>query len=382
MISSNPLSRPLRRRPAAVLALLAALGLVSAAGTGSAAATTTKATPRSTRPTTTPPRTHPAAFRVASTAPRGVVSGDSVIRIRFSLPLAPLAHVPQIKPATAGRWSQPTPTTLEFTPAGAYLPGTGVTVTVPKGVRATDGAGLAHAVTFRYTTAAGSSQRLRELLAELQYLPVHVVSHGGPSRKDAAAQERAVYAPPRSRFRFGHGWSGGLHELWAHDNALVVEGALMAFESQHGLPLAGVAGQQAWRALLTAREHNQFNNAGYSYAVASEASPESLTVYHDAHVVVQTPANTGVAGAPTALGTYPVYERLRSQTMQGTNLDGSHYSDFVQWVAYFHGGDAVHYMPRSGYGSPQSLGCVEVPYAAAERAWGYLTYGTLVSVVG
>lgn len=51
-------------------------------------------------------------------------------------------------------------------------------------------------------------------------------------------------------------------------------------------------------------------------------------------------------------------------------------------MAYFHGGDAVHYMPRSGYGAPQSLGRVEVPYAAAQAAWGYLTYGTLVSVTG
>ena len=76
-----------------------------------------------------------------------------------------------------------------------------------------------------------------------------------------------------------------------------------------------------------------------------------------------------------------MFERLRSQTMQGTNPDGSHYADFVQWVAYFNGGDAVHYMPRASYGSPQSLGCIELPYAAAEQAWGYLTYGTLVTVL-
>jgi hypothetical protein len=68
--------------------------------------------------------------------------------------------------------------------------------------------------------------------------------------------------------------------------------------------------------------------------------------------------------------------------MTGTNPDGSHYADFVQWAAYFNGGDAVHYMPRSEYGTPQSLGCIELPCAAAERAWGYLTYGTLVTVTG
>jgi hypothetical protein len=46
-------------------------------------------------------------------------------------------------------------------------------------------------------------------------------------------------------------------------------------------------------------------------------------------------------------------------------------------IAYFNGGDAVHYIPRAS----QSLGCIELPYAAAGQAWGYLTYGTLVTVL-
>ncbi len=93
-------------------------------------------------------------------------------------------------------------------------------------------------------------------------------------------------------------------------------------------------------------------------------------------------ANTGIPVAPTADGTYPVYLRYRFQVMQGTNPDGSHYADPVAFVAYFNGGDAVHYFPRASYGSPQSLGCVELPRAAAKRAWRYLTYGSLVTVTG
>ena len=142
-----------------------------------------------------------------------------------------------------------------------------------------------------------------------------------------------------------------------------------------------MASTAVWRTLLSARYHRQFNTAGYDYALATESGPESLTVYHNGRVVLRSAANTGIAGRGTAPGTFPVYERLRSQTMQGTNPDGSHYADFVQWVAYFNGGDAVHYIPRASYGSPQSLGCIELPYAAAEQAWGYLTYGTLVTVL-
>ncbi len=155
----------------------------------------------------------------------------------------------------------------------------------------------------------------------------------------------------------------------------------MAFEAQHGLGLDGVPSTAVWRALLAARAHRQFYDGGYSYALASESSPESLTVYHNGRVVLRTPANTGIPGTGTAPGTFPVFERLRSQVMRGTNPDGSHYADLVQWVAYFNGGDAVHYMPRASYGSPQSLGCIELPYAAAEQAWGYLSYGTLVTVL-
>ena len=93
-------------------------------------------------------------------------------------------------------------------------------------------------------------------------------------------------------------------------------------------------------------------------------------------------ANTGIPVRPTADGTFPVYLRYRFQVMRGTNPDGSHYADPVSFVAYFNGGDAVHYFPRGAYGYEQSLGCVELPYTEAEQAWPYLTYGSLVTVTG
>jgi lipoprotein-anchoring transpeptidase ErfK/SrfK len=54
----------------------------------------------------------------------------------------------------------------------------------------------------------------------------------------------------------------------------------------------------------------------------------------------------------------------------------------VSWISYFNGGDAVHYFVRGSYGWPQSLGCVELPETAAKSAYGYLTYGSLVTVTG
>ncbi len=75
-----------------------------------------------------------------------------------------------------------------------------------------------------------------------------------------------------------------------------------------------------------------------------------------------------------------MYIRYQNQIMTGTNPDGTKYADQVDWVAYFHAGEAVHYFPRYSYGSQQSLGCVELPYNEAKSIWPYLTYGTLVTV--
>jgi hypothetical protein len=116
---------------------------------------------------------------------------------------------------------------------------------------------------------------------------------------------------------------------------------------------------------------------------ASLYLPQSLSVWVAGKTVLSSPVNGGVASAPTPLGTFPVYERLTSTTMSGTNPDGSHYSDpGVPWVNYFSGGSAVHGFPRASYGSPQSVGCLELPIPTAERVFGLINYGTLVTVNG
>ena len=106
-----------------------------------------------------------------------------------------------------------------------------------------------------------------------------------------------------------------------------------------------------------------------------------LPPYKDGAPVYSTPVNTGVAGAATANGTFPVYARYTVTTMSGTNPDGSHYTDpGIQWVSYFNGGDALHGFVRSSYGFPQSDGCVEMPVANAAVVYPLTPIGTLVTV--
>jgi L,D-transpeptidase catalytic domain len=109
--------------------------------------------------------------------------------------------------------------------------------------------------------------------------------------------------------------------------------------------------------------------------------PETATLWHNGQTIITSPANTGISGAETELGTFAVFEHLPETTMSGTNPDGSHYEDpGIKWVSYFNGGDALHNFDRASFGTPQSLGCVELPLAASAEIWPYTPIGTLVTI--
>jgi hypothetical protein len=164
-------------------------------------------------------------------------------------------------------------------------------------------------------------------------------------------------------------------------NDTFTRGLIMSFQADHALIPNGTIGASLWPALISAVTSHIVNAGGYNYGFASKTAPESLTIYHNGRVVLRSQANTGIGASPTADGTFPVYERLRQQVMRGTNPNGSTYADLVQYIAYFNGNDAVHYMARADYGIPQSLGCIELPLLDAAKAWPYLAYGTLVTIV-
>jgi len=313
------------------------------------------------------------------------VNGSRPVTITYSAPLAADSPTPSITPAVQGTWTAAKGNTMVFTPATAFKPDSTIIVRIPSGtsgVRTAAGGLLGTPVTVRFHTKSYSTLRLQELMARLGYLPLTWKSKGSnPAADDRAAQLRAAYNAPGGRFSWQGNYPGSLTSLWAKGQANLIDvGAIRAFESVEGLPMDGVAGPAVWRDLLRAVAKGQNNPAGYSYALASKGSPETLTVWHDGHVVLHTPANTGIAAAPTADGTYPVYLRMSFQIMKGTNPDGSHYADPVRNVAYFNGGDALHFFPRASFGFPQSLGCVELPLASSAVAYRYMSYGSLVTV--
>jgi hypothetical protein len=322
----------------------------------------------------------PVPLRLVSVNPGDgdrAVDGARTITVTYNQPVPASAPLPVLSPAIAGTWQRAGDAAI-FMPDTGYPANSHVTVTV-------SGLGGPGAATEKSTfkTGAYSTLRLQEILAELGYLPMTWTPGAGAAvpAGSAAAQLAAAYAPPPGTFTWHHGYPSAMYSFWDQGKENTLDrGAITGFEADHALPTDGVAGTAVWKALLAAAAKNQRNTHGYSYAIASDHVPQSLTIWHNGHVVFSSPANLGISIDPTPVGTFPVYEKLPFQVMSGTNPDGSHYADPVSWVSYFSGGSAVHYIPRGSYGSPQSLGCVELPYNAAKEAYPYLPYGTLVTV--
>jgi lipoprotein-anchoring transpeptidase ErfK/SrfK len=316
------------------------------------------------------------------------VNGAGPIIVQFNGPIKDGTTNPVIQPAVVGTWTYSGDSAI-FAPATAFAPSTRYTVSVPAGVQARGGAKLASTTTVHFTTGAYSQLRLSQLLSQLGYLPFTWSPASNPAARAEAlngggvAQSEAAMAfnPPAGTFAFQSGYPTALAAMWNPDQAnVLLKGAVMAFQHDHGMLPNADTGPKLWAALFKAASDGSRNASGYTYAVASKTLPESLTIWHNGHQVFHALANTGIPVSPTADGTFPVYQKYAFQIMRGTNPDGSSYADPVSFVSYFNGGDAVHYFPRPGYGYQQSLGCVELPYNAAKAAYPYLTYGSLVTV--
>jgi peptidoglycan hydrolase-like protein with peptidoglycan-binding domain len=368
----------------AALVLVAGISIVALDAPGSHAAPVPSVQPSDT----SSPDQAAGPFQVVSITPTPGshgVNGAAPIWVQFSAPLSSSTTLPQVSPKIAGSWTVQGDLAV-FVPAGGFFEDTKVTVTVPTGVTSADGSGtLSSPVRDSFTTGSFSAMRLQQLLAQLGYLPLTWTSKSRTviSAGNAQAQMAAAYSPPAGTFSWQAGYPSNLKDQWKAGAANILDvGAVRAFESVHGLTMDGIADRTVWTDLLAAVAEGKQDPNGYTYALANQNLPETLTVWHDGRVVLKSLANTGISGRSTVDGTYPVYLRFYFTHMKGTNPNGTPYDDPVYYVSYFNGGDAVHYFPRGGYGYNQSLGCVELPWDSAARAYPYLTYGSLVTVIG
>ncbi|HET8528550.1 MAG TPA: L,D-transpeptidase family protein, partial [Gaiellaceae bacterium] len=333
--------------------------------------------PRSSRPVV-----------LASPGPGAHTDPLHPILLTFSAPVASVLgkRTPRVVPAVPGTWTTLDPHTLLFRPSGTGAPfdsRLSVRFPSPLVVASADGTHAHSATSLQLSVAPASFLRLQQLLAEEGYLPLD----WAPARADVPRALRSELAaavdPPAGRFhwRFPN-TPPELQALWrTGEPNEITRGAVMMFQHDHGLTVDAIAGPKVWSALLADAVAGKRRTAGYSYVYVHRNVPQLLTLWHNGHVVLTSPGNTGVPAAPTALGTWPVFEHIPVGRMSGTNPDGTHYDDpGIRWISYFHGGEALHAFNRASFGTPQSLGCVELPLDAAAKVWPYTPIGTLVTI--
>ena len=319
------------------------------------------------------------------------ISASTPIEITFSKPVKKVlgSEKPTLSPEVDGKWSQPNPHTLRFVPAGFGVPlAADLKVELPEEMEIVQADGSTkNSSEVEWEVPPGSEARLQQMLAELGYLPFkfsgEIVGKTPEAQVAAATTET-----PKGHFtpRWGNTPSG-LKELWQDEREVLVEGALMSYQERNGLEVDGVAGPEVWEAIMKSviagdvkPEKGAAN--GYTWSHVSESSPETVSIWHNGKwVLTDISANTGIPGAETELGTHNVYLRYEETTMSGENPDGSKYVDpGIMWVSYFYGGDALHAFDRASYGSPQSLGCVEMALEDAAAVFPWTPIGTPVTV--
>jgi L,D-transpeptidase catalytic domain len=312
---------------------------------------------------------------------RALANGTEPLTVTLSAPVAPGSPPPTLTPNVAGGWSVLGDSWV-FTPVSTLEPCSSYTLTVWARTSSSAHADLGRRHTLGLRVACPPLVALQQALARLGYLGarfrpryiVHIPS--GPETRRAAAEH--AFHPPRGAL-VPHPASAPPVKVGELD--ATTRGALTVYQSDRGLQVSGEPTRQTWESLLYDETVDRRAPTPYTWVTVSESLPETLELHRGDRVVFSTPVNTGVPGAETERGIFPIYARYVSTTMTGEDVDGTKYDvPDVPWVNYFNGGDAVHGYPRASYGFPQSNGCVELPIEAAHTVYGMLAIGDIVDV--
>jgi len=319
--------------------------------------------------------------RLLALPDRNVSNGTHQLVVRFGAPVSAGSPTPTLTPADAGTWKVRGEDEV-FTPASTLTPCSSYTLTVWAQSVSTGHAPLGRRRTLNLHVACPPLAGLQQALARLGYLDARLhtryIFHepaGALTRGEAAGY---AYSPPR-----------GALEPAAADAPPVrmgrldatTRGALTVYQERRGLRVTGEPDEGTWERLLYDLAHYRRDPQPYTWVTVTMSIPETLKVHRGSRVVLSTPVNTGVRGAETQRGIFPIYLRYISTSMSGTEVNGEKYDvPDVPWVNYFNGGDAVHGYPRASYGFPQSNGCVELPIGAAHTVFGMLAIGDIVWV--
>lgn len=122
---------------------------------------------------------------------------------------------------------------------------------------------------------------------------------------------------------------------------------------------------------------------GGAKLIVVDLSKQWLYAYEGDTLILDAPVSTGRDGMNTPVGTFAVYAKLRSQTMDGVT-DGQYWRvPNVPHVMYIVGGVAIHgtyWHNAFGTGARLSHGCINLPLPSAARLYEWAPMGTTVRV--
>jgi hypothetical protein len=321
------------------------------------------------------------ATRLVGVPSTTIADGAAPLRVTLSAPPARDSPRPTLLPAVPGSWSTEGNAEV-FTTAATLQPCETYSLTVWKHTFAEEHSGLEERHVLTLHVACPSITALQEALARQNYI-------GAVLRPRYAAHvplgRETLNQAAQHAFRPYHGVlapaPAGAPPVEMGKLDATTKGALEVFQADHNLEATGEPNARTWQLLLDVEALDHRNPHPYTWVSVTESLPETMEVHEGNHVAISSPANTGVAGAETEQGIFPIYARYVTTTMTGTDPDGVHYvAPDVPWVNYFNGGDAVHGYPRESYGFPQSNGCVELPIETAAAVFPKLQIGDIVWV--
>jgi hypothetical protein len=226
-----------------------AVGVVALAVAAAGVIVVTRSHGPSASATTAAP---PTPLTVLSTSPVGDnVDSGATISVQFSTALSPGSPMPTLSPPVTGQWAVLSPSLLQYQATAPLVPGTVETITVPGGASGTVGARgqhLAAPYTASFTVAQGSTLRLQQMLAELDYLPLNFTAAApltSPTQEGTAQAGTFTWRWADQPTSLTSLWTPGTYNV-------ITKGAVMNFESQHGLKVDGIAGPAVWGAVLSA----------------------------------------------------------------------------------------------------------------------------------
>ncbi len=213
-------------------------------------------------------------------APGTTIEPTTPIELTFSQPVKAVLGVtrPALDPPTPGIWSQTSANQLTFRPTGSgFALGRPVVVTLPAPTDILSPGKTQTAASLTWSVPVGSTVRLHQLLAELGYLPLSWQAAGAAVADTAAAQKAAALHAPPGTFSWRYANTPTqLTALWKPGTwTRVTQGAVMAFQADHGLAVDGIPGPTTWHTLIKAALAGQHARL-YSYVVVHRTVPQTL----------------------------------------------------------------------------------------------------------